>query len=803
MHNLASLLQSPFHRNSAIQLHAELLTIPSIRSAILDTLSLSLLPGTQNRDILGSWLVAALEEGRRGGGAGLRSWDESTAILKEGDEAAGRIDLGPQLSTLVEYLSLSILDPPSLHDDIHPAPVSSAPAAPPPAKGGKGAKSKQTHTPAPATPAEPTTEEAEMTGEKWARYRVGGLVGLAWLLQQLKLSELPIAGELGRLIHVPALWTSLSSLSTDDESPDFGYQHPTVRRAAYSVLGVLVESYPEEIAKPEMLQILAVEMLDTIWLEKEGTVWETAGNTVVKILSSKHPCPHDLQTLMIEHRDIWMIPLTNTDAKKDETDEKVDDDDDNDDDDDDSEDEEEENDNDVEVPQDDAGTIAREPVATAASSVAFDRFLDFISTICPTLPHRTYPLLLVIISTLPTTLLPLSNLSTQVKTLFAHLWSPVDARLLSTHALPGQPSAFQAFLRDAVDCTTFLINKSGKEDGGDETKEWLVLEQLGDRVWKEGVLELGGRSAGRRTVQGARSEQEATIFGQALSRLRSTSSTLAEKLMDLVLQSTTDSVSTEGDVKRAAATLPRVLTVVGAVRVANQDDFIKQKLDELVGQVAAVCLGALHSTVSVASSSATVYTETLVDILRSHPGLIQADTKASAVRLIDSSSAQLTNQLSPALYVSLLDALASISEEDASILRGSLDRLAQSSEVEQGVRFSVIKSLISSDSAILSADALDTVAEEATQTALSSEEPAATEVAAACIGNSQLFCSTPGSRTDSQPVSRPTLCIPYWHLSAPRYMIQCMIFSPLIQKRACPRQRCKYSQHTRKLIFPR
>ena len=287
MHNLASLLQSPFHRNTAIQLHAELLAITSLRSAILDTLSLSLLPGTQNRDVLGSWLVAGLEEGRRGGGAGLRSWDDSTIFLKEGEEANGRIDLGPHLTTLVEYLSLSILDPPSLHDDIHPAPVSSAPVAPPPQKGGKGPKGKQAYTAGPSAPVEPTTEELEMTGEKWARYRVGGLTGLAWLLQQLKTSELSMPVELSQLIHVPALWSSLSSLSTEDDSSDFGHQHPTVRRAAYSVLGVLVDSYPEEIAKPELLQILASEMLDTIWLEKETTVWETAGNTVIKVLSSQ------------------------------------------------------------------------------------------------------------------------------------------------------------------------------------------------------------------------------------------------------------------------------------------------------------------------------------------------------------------------------------------------------------------------------------------------------------------------------------------------------------------------------------
>ena len=283
MHNLASLLQSPFHRSTAIQLHAELLSIPSLRTAILDTLSLSLLPGTQNRDIIGSWLVAALEEGRRAGGVGLRSWEESTAWLVEGAESDGRLDLTPQLSTLAEYLSLAILDPPSLHDDIHPSPIASTPAPPLPQKT-KG-KGKQPYMPPPPAPVEPTVEETEHAEEKWARYRIGGLVGLSWLLSQLKKAERPLSEEVSRLLHNSALWSCLSSLPSEEGSAAFGHNHPPVRRAAYTVLGVVVDAYPEEIAKEDILQTLAGEMLDAIWVEKEGTVWEAAGPAVAKILS--------------------------------------------------------------------------------------------------------------------------------------------------------------------------------------------------------------------------------------------------------------------------------------------------------------------------------------------------------------------------------------------------------------------------------------------------------------------------------------------------------------------------------------
>lgn len=663
MHNLASLLQSPFHRSAAIQLHAELLLIPSTRALILDTLSLSLLPGTQNRDVLGSWLVAALEEGRRGGGVGLKSWEESTAWT----EQEGRIDLGPQLSTLIEYLSLSVLDPPSLHDDIHPAPVSSAPPPPPP-KGGKGKQS------VPVTPVEPALPD-EMAGERWARYRVGGLVGLAWILQQKQ----PLTSEMVQLLHNPALWSSLSSLPPDDDgSPAFGYGHSPVRRAAFAALGVLVELYPEEIAKEGMLQVLASEMLDSVWLEKEGTVWETAGQAVVKILTRELGSYCALTTT--GHREIWDLARVRGADAGDEDDE--------------------DDDSDDDVHDSEGQTTSQS--ANSESSVAFERLLEFISTICPTIPHQTYPLLLVILSTLPPTLLPLEDISSAIKTFFAHLWSPVDARLLSTHALPGQPSAFQALLRDAVDCSTFLIGKAIKSEFT-TTAEWLVTEQLGARVWKEGVLELGGRSAGRRTVPGVMAEQEATVFGQALARLVSQSEELSDKLLSIV-EGSTISACAEGPF------LPRVLHVADAVKAAVQDDGVLARLDRLVGRVAQVCAERVDKTAEI-----------FVDIVKS--GRVAPQTEESVVAIIE----QWTSlTLPPTLYVSLVESLSDRARVSsaASRLLGHLDRSA---------RFALAKSFVDAKSTLLSGDALETVAEEATLAALADGDAGATATAVACV----------------------------------------------------------------------
>lgn len=277
----------------AVQLHTELLSIPSIRTAVIDTLSLSLLPGTQNRDILGSWLVAGLEEGRRAGGAGLRGWEESTSWSSyEATTSTGVIEMRPQVTTLVEYFSLAILDPSSLYEDIHPAPVSSAPVTPPAtsAKGGVKSSKGRAGPPMVTPDAAASSEEDELVAaERTARYRVGGLVGLAWLLQQLKSQSLVLPLELSNLIRDPMLWTCLLSMAPEQGGPSLGLDQAPIRRNAYLLLGTLMETFPVEVENAELLPILSRAALDS-WSEKEAAVWEAAGPTVVKFLSSK--CCH-------------------------------------------------------------------------------------------------------------------------------------------------------------------------------------------------------------------------------------------------------------------------------------------------------------------------------------------------------------------------------------------------------------------------------------------------------------------------------------------------------------------------------
>jgi hypothetical protein len=280
------MLQSPFHRSLALSLHSELLLIPSIRSSILETLSLSLLPGTQNRDILGAWLVTALEEGRRAGASGIKRWEESTTWLESSDELAdsdGRINLKAQLPYFVQYLSLAVLDPPSLHDDIHPSPVQSAfPGTKAPVT-----KGKKKGLPMPVAAPVVDPEEDQVAEERWTRYRVGGLVGLSWLLQQLSKQNTPLPEDLLTLLGNSYLWTAISPSPGQQGDETMGGRQAVIRRAGWDLLETLVNCYPAEVEKKEMLDMLAVAVLDNCWAERDSGVWVAAGPAVAKFLSSK------------------------------------------------------------------------------------------------------------------------------------------------------------------------------------------------------------------------------------------------------------------------------------------------------------------------------------------------------------------------------------------------------------------------------------------------------------------------------------------------------------------------------------
>ncbi|KAK8854764.1 hypothetical protein IAR55_003503 [Kwoniella newhampshirensis] len=743
LHNLASLLQSPFHRSTAIQLQSDILSIPSLRSAVLEVLSLSLLPGTQNRDILGSWMVAALEEGRRAGSSGIKSWEASTAwnsptVGQTSSTDAERIDLQSHLPDLVEYLTLSILDPVTLHDNIHPTPVFAQPVVPSPLpkKGaqGKGGKPKAAPTPPSRQQAAiPAVEDDEHVEERLARYRVGGLVGLTWLLQQLsKASVTSLPVDLVSLIRSPLLWTALSPNSGDqsDSQPSMGFAQPPIRRAGYTLLATILETYPEQIEEPDVLPMVSKAVLGACWLEKEAVVWETAGPSVARFLRkwprswtlTRGASPSRRASKQDDAGSASGAILGDDDTDEDEEEE-----------------EEEEDDSEDEI---EAGTDSREDRSPTSASVVeesgpFHSFLEFISAICPSIPHLTYPLLLVVISTLPIDLLPLSNgPSIQVQNLCSHLWAPVDSRLLSTHSLSGQQSNFQAFYQAMLDCTGYLVGKSWSHEEGKETATWLVKDQLAGRAWRDGVLALGGKAGARRGIRSAPEETEAVAFGRALGRLTGVSVQLVDQTGDDIRQALSQACFPTTELEpKPTNTLSRSLTILSELRNATEVPNIISIAETMVGELARLCENRLPAALSGGLPPSTTIAETLVDILQQSPQLVDDEVKEKLIPLIQSNSVPIISTLPSALCVALFNAVASNSSESGQeTCRQTLLAVLQSREIDASMRFAVATSLMHIETtSLLQRGLLDDIAREATQVALSTGSGDATTVVTSCV----------------------------------------------------------------------
>lgn len=149
------------------------------------------------------------------------------------------------------------------------------------------AKGKKKAPPTPAVTPAADPEDDQVAEERWTRYRVGGLVGLSWLLQQLSKHSIPLPEDLSALLGNSYLWTAISPTPGQEGDETMGGRQSVIRRAAWDLLETLVNCYPAEVEKKEMLDMLAVAVLDNCWAERDAGVWVAAGPAVAKFLSSE------------------------------------------------------------------------------------------------------------------------------------------------------------------------------------------------------------------------------------------------------------------------------------------------------------------------------------------------------------------------------------------------------------------------------------------------------------------------------------------------------------------------------------
>ncbi|KAG8896139.1 hypothetical protein FRB99_009054, partial [Tulasnella sp. 403] len=173
-------------RSLAVSLHASLLAIPSLRTSVLYFLS-DVADTAQLDQLVGAWSMSAFDLDVPVATKARKSWDDLISWTGAGDTQIPR-GVVPFVSSVATFVQQAVMAPASIYLTFNP-PAPEAPVVTPRARGGKQAGRS------PATPIsrrEPdqagtgkTDPDEEEEGDRNARYRVGAMGVLRWILERL------------------------------------------------------------------------------------------------------------------------------------------------------------------------------------------------------------------------------------------------------------------------------------------------------------------------------------------------------------------------------------------------------------------------------------------------------------------------------------------------------------------------------------------------------------------------------------------------------------------------------------------
>lgn len=341
-------------------------------------------------------MTSALEEARRGsvgsGEEAVTAWEEfvdwrDASPDTDMNGTAIRLSMSENLEILVDYLRLAILDPQELHRQVHPPPVK-APESPAPVTfGKKGSKDKGSKsqtprgyfTPPQETENEEQEEDAVTVLERSTRYQISGLLGLTYLLQHV-VNETLENDYFNALLKDKQLW-SLFTTAAKAEDPA-SIAAPPVRQTLFDVLLVLLTRH-ESYMRTKLFDVAGPIFLQNIWTETDVSVW--SGRAV----------PDAVVAFFTKFKEVWLFDDESEDMEDDfepqESAEHTAD-----------ETEEDETEADSEDEAAVASSGQRAPKVTLGQA-AYQDFLAYLQRACNGTPLIGYPLVLVIVSTIPDT----------------------------------------------------------------------------------------------------------------------------------------------------------------------------------------------------------------------------------------------------------------------------------------------------------------------------------------------------------------------------------------------------------------
>ncbi|KAJ9093121.1 hypothetical protein QFC19_008464 [Naganishia cerealis] len=607
LHHLPSLLLSPSHRAASLQLHTRLLKVPSIKSSLLNTLSLGLLPGQHHgRDVLGTWMTAALEEGRRGTvGSGeevMAAWKDFVdwnAPLQHDAADTMTLNMWENLDLIIDYLRLAILEPQELYRQVHPPPVK-APESPAPVitskkggkdKGSKGQLAKGYFTPSIEPESEGSEFDTDSLNERNTRYQISGLLGLAYILQNISEEALEKENVTGLLTEMQ-LWELFTTPANATDASQVAA--PPVRQALYEVFFALATRF-ESYTRSNLLGLAGPSFLRNIWTEMDASVW--AGRATVEAVVA----------FLTKFKEIWLYEenpaeVSEVDQGEDSANQSQEEDDKTD---------EEEEEQEADIPEEILGS----PTETLGQT-AYHNFLGYLQRACNGSPSAGYQIVLVVVSTLPDKLL--SPDSEGIETLCNSLWAAHEARLLPS-ATGFAQSAFYDLVCTILDCIVYLNIRNSK---GRSTANELDLSSYPSaaeavsiqisRVWTEGVLVEASKLARMNRMMGAEKTTEfykmAVNVASAMARLEKVSVSTANRTLETISDATIEAFAPMDKGRSGSAPnailVPRLQILLEALEQGyNGDSNIKAATDRISVVVAS---RALHYILSCITSDSQV-----------------------------------------------------------------------------------------------------------------------------------------------------------------------------------------------------
>lgn len=228
--------------------------------------------------IIGTWCMLVHDIDVQVSASIRRSWDQ---FVSSGPATPDRLALDDRfMPLLLTFVQRAVLDPVGTYADINPTqPISDvAPAR-------KGAAKRQPVVQPRKDETRPNSEEEfETEQERKARLRIGAMGALRWMLSRsLALQGIASIALIFGLDTQPAvsgnsvdvmkmllgnvfLWTALYHGErppfVDDEG--FGNQQPVVRKAAWSLLLTLLQSW-KGMHQDEVIRTLLTSLLKVVW----------------------------------------------------------------------------------------------------------------------------------------------------------------------------------------------------------------------------------------------------------------------------------------------------------------------------------------------------------------------------------------------------------------------------------------------------------------------------------------------------------------------------------------------------------